>query len=369
MRVLSEEIGPRLAGSEDEQAAIAYTRRELERYGYDVEVQSFVVSGPETLRPAGLSGDGVGEIVAISLQGAGAGEVSGALVDAGTGNAAEFPAGATGAVVLVQRLDVPFVDMVRRAREAGAIGVVIANKEPGHFLGRIAPPSELPVVAIDQAGGEALRDALALGPLTVSLSVGDLADITAYNIIARPPSGVCRTVSGGHVDSVPWAPGANDNASGSGLVLELARASAVAGLSGHCFALWGAEELGLLGSLHFVESLPSAERDAIEAYYNYDVVAGADPPLVAGSRALTERAEELSPVAIQVSLDARELGSDHISFLDFGIPAIMVTTPSFDLIHTPQDTLSNLDLDFLDEVAALAFSFLTESDGGALPTP
>lgn len=358
--MISQEIGSRPAGSEAEQAAIGYAGDLFEAYGYDVEVQSFVVDAPDSWRLATLAAGAIGDVTAITLHGSATANVSGPLVDAGTGQAASFPADAAGAIVLVQRLDVTFNDMARRAEDAGAAGVIIANNEPGGFIGRLEPASALPVVAIDQADGEALRTAIATAPLTVDLAVQALRDVTAFNVIARPPSGVCRTISGGHYDSVPWAPGANDNASGAGLVLELARAAASAGLSGHCFALWGAEELGLFGSAAFAERLSEADRDALEAYYNYDVVAGDEPPLVTGSPELIDRAQALAPAELQTGLDPRDIGSDHISFLDAGVPALLVTTPAFDLIHTPSDTLEHLEPTFLGELAALGLALLME---------
>jgi aminopeptidase S len=39
------------------------------------------------------------------------------------------------------------------------------------------------------------------------------------------------------------------------------------------FGLWGSEELGLLGSRYYVNNLPVAERDKIELYLNFDMIA------------------------------------------------------------------------------------------------
>ena len=42
-------------------------------------------------------------------------------------------------------------------------------------------------------------------------------------------------------------------------------------------AFWAAEELGLLGSRHYVSSLDRAERDRIDAYINLDMVGSPNP--------------------------------------------------------------------------------------------
>src|SRR5262249_46980495 len=73
-------------------------------------------------------------------------------------------------------------------------------------------------------------------------------------------------------------PGADDNASGTSTVLELARAFAAERAEhpdifkrGLIFGLWSGEELGIIGSSHFVEHLP-INLSNITAYVNFDMV-------------------------------------------------------------------------------------------------
>ena len=327
-------------------------------------MQAFPATTPDWLRPTTFTVElpQRRELLAVAFEGGAEGEVSGRLVDAGTGREEDFPAEAAGAIVLIQRKDVLFSDMARRAQDAGAVAIVVANREPGIFLAAIDPPSSLPAAGIDQAEGEALRELLTGGPVQVSLRI-EREDVTAHNVIARPDSGECRTLSGGHYDTVPWAPGANDNASGSALVLELARAAAAAGLSGHCFALFGAEEPGLVGSAFFVAELSGEEREALAVYFNYDVVAGDAPPLLVGGGELLDRAEALAG-RTGVDLAAGSLpegaSSDHASFLEADIAALMLTT-EFRLAHTEEDTLANLDAALLEPIATLGFALLQEA--------
>ncbi len=361
LRVLSDEIGARVVGSPAVDAAAAYGAEQFRGWGYDVELQEFTAAGHGTLRytTVTVEQDAPLELAAVAFGGGGDGVVSGMLVDAGTGLPAGFPPEAEDAIVLIQRLDVPFVTMARRAEEAGALGFLVANKEPGLFPGRIDPETDLPAAAIDQADGEALRELLAAGPVEVTLNVR--AEVPARNVIARPPSGRCRTVSGGHYDSVPWADGTNDNASGTAVVLELARAAAAAGLADHCFALFGAEELGLLGSAFFVEELTAAERDELEVMFNHDASAGFVPLQLIGSAALADEAQTL---ATQLGFDStitqlpETATSDHASFLEAGIPALMLTAVDNDTIHTTADTLANLIDESLALIAKLGFALL-----------
>ena len=361
IRVLSDEIGARVAGSPAVDAAAAYGAEQFRGWGYDVELQEFTATGHGTLRytTVTVDQDTPLELEAVAFGGGGAGVVSGMLVDAGTGLPGDFPPEAAGAIVLIQRLDVLFADMARRTEEAGALGFLVANKEPGLFPGRIDPETDLPAAAIGQADGEALRELLAAGPVEVTLNVR--AEVPARNVIARPPSGRCRTVSGGHYDSVPWADGAYDNASGSALVLELARAVAAAGLADHCFALFGAEELGLLGSAFFIEELTAAERDELEVMFNHDASAGSVPLQLIGNAALADEAQTL---ARQLGFDStitqlpERASSDHASFLEAGIPALMLTAEGNGTIHTSADTLANLIDESLAAIVELGFALL-----------
>lgn len=361
LRVLADEIGARGAGSPAVDAAAAYAAELFRGWGYDVELQEFTAASHGALRytTVTVEQDATLELAAVAFGGGGAGVVRGMLADAGTGLPADFPPEAAGAIVLIQRQDVPFADMARRAEEAGALGLLVANKEPGLFPGQIEPATGLPAAAIGQADGEALRELLAAGPVEVTLNVR--AEVQARNVVARPPSGRCRTISGGHYDSVPWADGAYDNASGAAVVLELARAASAAGLADHCFALFDAEELGLLGSKFFIEELTAAERDELEVMFNHDASAGSVPLRLIGSAALTDGAQAL---ATQLGFDSTitqlsdRASSDHASFLEAGIPALMLTTAGDGTIHTPADTLANLIDESLAPIAELGFALL-----------
>ncbi|EST30271.1 hypothetical protein N566_21650 [Streptomycetaceae bacterium MP113-05] len=100
---------------------------------------------------------------------------------------------------------------------------------------------------------------------------------TGYNLIADWPGGNPDEVlmAGAHLDSVSAGSGINDNGSGSAGILEVALEVSRQDLQPdkHLrFAWWGAEELGLVGSEHYVDSLSSAQRQEITGYYNFDMI-------------------------------------------------------------------------------------------------
>ncbi|ANZ40801.1 hypothetical protein BBK82_37270 [Lentzea guizhouensis] len=124
-----------------------------------------------------------------------------------------------------------------------------------------------------------VKDKLAAAGFTVSEQACTSGCSTGAgpNVIAEWPGGNANNVYmfGAHLDSVSAGAGINDNASGSGALLEtalvLARTSP-AMLNKVRFAWWTDEEQGLNGSRFYVSQLPSTERTKIKTYFNFDMV-------------------------------------------------------------------------------------------------
>ena len=191
-------------------------------------------------------------------------------------------------------------------------------------------------------------------------------------------------VLGAHMDSAdPDVPGANDDGSGSAVILELARVlSQQKNESTIVFALFGGEEAGLQGSKYFVEHFPDLHRVAL--MLQIDMANGAPllfPTLDAGGRSAPEwlvRAsyEEFSklghaglhfPTDFFVFMGAMPgggVGSDHEPFLKKDIPAIDFTSDARDPIHTPQDNFENFKVSGLKRSGDLLYKLVERFDGG-----
>ncbi len=157
------------------------------------------------------------------------------------------------------------------------------------------------------------------------------------NVIAQTKTGDPDQVviAGAHLDSVSDGPGMNDNGSGSAALLELAvRMGGSPEVTNQVrLAWWGAEEVDMDGSTHYVETLSPATRRKIALYLNLDMVAspnvgylvegkgGCDEDAADGSaevaRVLAERltATGVTPEIIEFMCD-----SDYMPFMDAGIP-------------------------------------------------
>ncbi|KAH3765889.1 M28 family peptidase [Pelomyxa schiedti] len=165
------------------------------------------------------------------------------------------------------------------AARAGAIAVIIYNAE-----GTTAPvsgwvTSTIPAFGLSFIQGYLLSQSLQ--PPTLNFEVvGTHINTTSQNVLAETKMGNNQTVIvvGGHLDSDDVGPGINDNGSGSAAVLELA--AKIGEIKKDIknkivFALWGAEELGLLGSSYYVQH-QSEYHYTIGANINLDMLGSAN---------------------------------------------------------------------------------------------
>jgi aminopeptidase YwaD len=372
VRYLTETIGPRPAGSSGEQAAIDYITAQLESFGYTVEVREFSIA-TQSSREAMLTIASPEQrtIASLPLSLSSAGFASGQLVAAGIGRPGDFPAAVAGNIALIERGELTFGEKARNAADAGAVAVVIYNNEPGHFLGDLDSESDLPVVSITKEAGEDLVALLGAGAVMAEVSVGELSTGTSRNIVALPPSGVCDTITGGHYDTVPPSPGANDNGSGTATVIEIA--GVIAGndaMANNCFVLFGAEENGLLGSRAYVAAMTDAERQRLKFMLNFDMFGfGEEELLVLGSSELQDDAAAIAAeLGIDVSLSGGPgsvAGSDHASFISAGFPVLFFNRWPDPQWHQPGDIVSGrIDAGVLESAALIGVGMLELANGG-----
>ncbi|SDD77745.1 Zn-dependent amino-or carboxypeptidase, M28 family [Bhargavaea beijingensis] len=381
VRYLSETIGPRVAGTAEEREAASLIRERLESYGYQIEVQEFSIPDKMVGHLATSNGD---EVKATFPSGSGETPEEGLtaqLYDAGFGYPDDFTEAAEGKIALISRGELSFRDKIDNAAAAGAAGVIIydnseASGPPNLSIGGDAP---LPVAGIKKVSGEALlEDVVATGG-TVTLKVDALTGQTSQNIIAtRAPKNVSNPdivhVSA-HFDSVPLAPGASDNATGTSTALEIARVLKSYPIDKEVrFAFVGAEEIGLVGSAHYVSTLTEDEVSRSIANFNMDMVGTAWENATA---IYMNTLDGLPNIVTEAALSAQERigtpselvlykrgSSDHVNFHEAGIPAVNFirrepgTAALEPYYHTPQDTIEFVSQERLKEAGDLVGSAL-----------
>ncbi len=276
--------GTRAVETPGYRASVDFVANALRDRGFDVQTPEFTFrvseSEPGTIsaggaryeaRPlqytVGTSGDGVrGPLVPAPVEdtpGCTASDYDGLPV--------------AGAVVLVDRGTCPFSEKLAAAAQRGAAALIIAdNVDEETMGGTLGEDTEvtIPVVSVTKPDGAALRGYS--GAVTVALNAS-VRDVTARNVIAQTKTGSTENVvmAGAHLDSVPEGPGINDDGSGVAAVLETALQMGPTPPVRNAvrFAFWGAEELGLVGSRSYIETLSVEGLKDIALYLNFDMLA------------------------------------------------------------------------------------------------
>ena len=174
----------------------------------------------------------------------------------------------------------------------------------------------------------------------------------SYNVVATPsgfdPSRPYLVV-GAHLDTVAVAPGAEDNASGVSVLLELARTLGPTRLPTVLVA-FGAEEprgpgdLHHFGSRHYVAQMTAEERRNLRAMVALDRVGVGDAvPLSSVEGTATRVRDDLAAAARGLGIPTvveTDSASDHESFADAGFDAARVGSTPYAGYHSAGDVPS-----------------------------
>jgi len=160
--------------------------------------------------------------------------------------------------------------------------------------------------------------------------------------------------------------GADDNASGVGLVVMLAEYYSKNNPEANiAFVLFGAEEEGLIGSKHFVENLP-IDKEKIKMMIKFDMVGRLSDAGVSIMGATT--AEEFDSVLNIYQSEKLPLriggggysGSDQASFYSEKIPVLFFSTGMHGDYHKPSDDVDKINFDGMQQIAELLVKITNE---------
>jgi Peptidase family M28 len=327
-RIADENGGIRAAGTPGYDASADYVAARLREAGWRVTRQPVpfryfrLDSASLTIAGRKLTRSDDFQVLSYS----GSGRVTGSLRRSGTACEPSMLAGlGSGQIPLADEGDCFFRVKARNAERAGAPALVVAERvrsRRGVPSGTLAVPGiRIPVVVVSlRALGDA-GDGDRASVMVDALARSGRTD----NVIAETPGGSGDDVvmAGGHLDSVYGGPGVNDNGSGAATLIEAAEAIGPNPPGARVrFGFWAAEELGLVGSRHYVGSLGRDERRSIRAYLNFDMVGSpnAVPELYGDGDPGLGRV--LRQAAGNTELGEAEVGgaSDHAAFEAAGIP-------------------------------------------------
>jgi len=253
-----------------------------------------------------------------------------------------------------------------------ASGLIIAEGTPYRSLSHVAVPWEwrekfgsLPAVYVSYWNAVRLLKAKKVHLVLEQ----EYRDVNSYNIIAEKsgskyPEDVILVTA--HYDSVKNVPGATDNAGGTALVVALASALSKLDLKRTIrFVLFSGEELGLRGSLAYVEKHKD-ELKNISLVVNLDVhggVLGSSASIVSGSKSLRNYVEaKAKEIGVNLSVSEDVMSSDSTSFVWKGVPAVNFfrSSGSGADIHTEKDSLEHLHPIAFQLIGHLVFKFIVD---------
>ena len=339
------ELGSRVAGTPTNAKALSYLRSEYQKAGYETEVQTFTYPKFED-RGSNLEIDG-NTIAGRALNGSPSGSSSATIaIVPNLGRKEDFQqVDVKGKIAVVRRGEIRFSDKASNAEAAGALGLVIVNNGSGNFTGTLGRKISIPVLSVSGEQGKPLLQN-ADNSQQIKIEVDTVRRlVTGRNLTARQADSTRpKVIIGGHYDSVSGSPGANDNASGTAIVLELARRLAGTPEADRVwFVAFDGEEDGLHGSRAFVDRASPQFLSQLSGMINFDMVGINKRLRVGGTLSLAAPIEK----DYSVSQIGAIGGSDHIPFANAKVPVLFFTRGLDPNYHSPGDLKVNPRL--LDE--------------------
>ncbi len=385
---LCDDFGSRFAGTDGERLAADFIKEKLIAYGcqnVSLEPVDYLgwIRGQTTLR---LTAPTEKTIPGISLPHSPPIDLEAEIIDLGDGSPddfAKYAAEIPGKIVMVNSKTLP-TGMNRwmhrgekygRAMLAGAAGFIFVNHYPAYGpatggIGRLNQQAPIPGISLAYEEGAFIQRLIKrFGSVKIHLQSDDRCEpMRSWNIVGELPGDSAKpqiVMLGSHVDGHDISQGAGDPASGAVAVMEAARLLAnYAGKLPHTirFALWGVEEIGLLGSSQYVAD-HADELDDFRFYFNMDGAGAVKVKDVvlneweALEALFAEYREQMGlEFAIGQSVHAH---SDHFPFLMQGVPTGGMETVEKDLSgrgygHTKYDTVDKVEIRGLREAATMA---------------
>jgi aminopeptidase YwaD len=336
------DFGGRLSGTSSETEAMDWLRRRgAQATGVPCRDLPVAYGGWRPIHARLMLGDGSTARCQPLVRTIGTPGLEAEVVDLGRGTPEEFAAhhaDIAGRIVLVRHELMFAAGTIHRrrkydmAREAGAVGFLIAGPVPGDVVaGSSGRDGEDGIPALGVTPETAARLARTGGGwararMEIAVEEGPAETSTLlFDIPGRTNSWV---VLSAHVDGHDLAESAMDNATGVAAALAVARALAprIAEMRrGLRLAFFSVEEWALTGSACYVEGLDQSARDAVALNVNLDSIGGS-----ARLAALTSGFAGLEPFLIRTAEAAGHalrcvrpllVNSDHANFAKAGIPA------------------------------------------------
>lgn len=360
LKIATETIGHRATGTKNGKQAEEFAAKLLRSYGYDVSFQEFSFNGWNR-KSLSLSVNNQ-PIKAVALAHSPADvKLSRELIDLGNGLEADYKNVADkvkGKIVfatigLLEGTPKEIENLHRSEKTAlaekyGAKGIILFNKPAGGILltGTASVTGDIikiPAINISLEDGLKIKEALTKGKEVAKIEMkNDVGLMKGRNIIAKKIGSEFpneKVVLGGHLDSWDLATGAIDNGVGSFSVIDIARTYEKLNLENKRtleFVLFMGEEIGLLGSKHYVkEALKDGSINQIKAMSNMDMTTNPKAYYATMDSSLpflndlSKEVQQVIPDFKPTSFASVDLHSDHQPFMLQGVPIIGLSQSQF----------------------------------------
>ena len=377
--LLSAEDGGRIAGFKGEAAAADYIVKRFNSIDLDVSKQSFpiIAFACDYLSLTLLSNNSLShEVKVLTFSAPTPAEgITAEIVPVGMGADDDYSdKDVLGKIALIMRGGEYFLVKTDRAHSKGAVAVIFYDPNGEEALSAtLTQLSAIPAVSIARTDAEKIEKTISKGnSIEASLVVDSITqDTTSKNVIGLyksddNPEGACVIV-GAHYDGVD-TPAANDNASGIAVLLEIATSLSEQKISlpyDVRFIAFGAEEIGLLGSTAYVNSLSRDEINSVIAMLNYDMVGVGE-----SFEILTVEQFDMGQLLGSIKNVLGQMGytpiisnterSDHTPFSYAGIQAVDIQMSPSGYYHTDMDTIDTIQPEVLIEMCELGTKLLMD---------
>lgn len=164
--------------------------------------------------------------------------------------------------------------------------------------------------------------------------------------------------------------GADDNASGTALVLKLSQElKNIETKRSFVFVLFNAEEIGLLGSQHFIDTWEryEVEYGKIQAMLNFDMIGRYQTAMtimgVGSSKAWPKMITRPSNSDFKLAMKKSLVGSsDHAPFINKKIPSLFFTTGAHEDYHRSTDTAEKINFKAMKRLNIYALKLVQKLD-------
>lgn len=328
---------PRVSGTRRNKEISEYISKKLRELGFETEVQTLDFTGWKLLEKPKLEISGKG-VNCLPVVWSGSGEIKGKLKEAS--GIKTFEA----------------YDFLRYSIGKN-LGYIITRPDIV-WLQPLNKPDKKPYLMVYPDTYKMIKDSLEDGEeLEVRASVKSKfkPNLNIHNVLTRNNS--CEKILVcAHYDSIMDSPGANDNASGIAVLLELAER--FSGNSEIGFISFDAEEWNKFGSYAYVNSLGKNKLKKIKAVVNIDMV-GAGKPFIIVSKELEKTIKKAINPEIKISTDVQQ-SSDEWPFYKNGVKIVRFVSSPYDYCHDPKDTIDKIDFELIKRVVKLAENIVRE---------